>query len=631
MSRIALTLQRLEFEARMFVSFGIVLAVCAAAFLGYPSAAPLLVSIGTRLELEPAASLRVGYLGVAGVMVLASGLRVWAGSILTSGRAMAFPVQADALTLAGPYRLVRNPMYLADFVASCGFALCLPPIGVALPAMLLLHYTRLIRYEERALERQFGERYRAYTAEVPPLLPDLRTARRLRAAVAEPAVTRDGVRHNALYVLFIPGFVLAALMGSLGVAVLVGLPAVLDWAIVHTRKGVAPRPSAPATDVALGNDDAGTRTKVFDGVLYAQCWEDPAIDREALRIGPDDVVFSITSGGCNVLAFLVDDPRRVIALDVNPHQNYLLDLKMAAFATLDHAEVLALLGVTPSDRRRALYAALRSRLRSDSRRYWDAHSRAVEDGVIHCGRYERYLHLLRRWFGVLMGRSLAVAVFAAPSARERAALFRRRWDNRRWRVFTSALLSRRVMTHLFDPAFFAQLEESFSFGERFRARGERAVLELPVERNPYLSYVLLGRFRTLQHLPLYLRPEHFEAIRRRVDRIELVTGACEEYFGALPSDAISKFNFTNVFEWMPARTFEALLRETVRVARPGAVMTYRNLLVPRARPDSLAQWIRPDRALAAALHARDLSFVYGAYVVERIAKEEGECPTVSSS
>ncbi len=116
-----------------------------------------------------------------------------------------------------------------------------------------------------------------------------------------------------------------------------------------------------------------------------------------------------------------------------------------------------------------------------------------------------------------------------------------------------------------------------------------------------------------------------------MDRIELVTGACEEYFGALPSDAISKFNFTNVFEWMPARTFEALLRETVRVARPGAVMTYRNLLVPRARPDSLAQWIRPDRALAAALHARDLSFVYGAYVVERIAKEEGECPTVSSS
>ena len=366
-------------------------------------------------------------------------------------------------------------------------------------------------------------------------------------------------------------------------------------------------------------------------MLYAQCWEDPAIDREALQIGPGDVVFSITSGGCNVLAFLVDDPGRVIALDVNPHQNYLLDLKMAAFATLDHAEVLALLGVTPSDRRRALYAALRSRLRADSRRYWDAHSRAVEGGVIHSGRYERYLGLLRRWFGVLMGRSLAAAVFAAPSARERTALFRRRWDNRRWRVFTGALLSRRVMTRLFDPAFFAQLEESFSFGERFRARVERAVLELPVERNPYLSYVLLGRFPSPQHLPLYLRPEHFEAIRRRVDRIELVTGACDEYFGTLPSDAISKFNFTNVFEWMPARTFEVLLRETVRVARPGAVMTYRNLLVPRARPDSLAPWIRPDRALAASLHARDLSFVYGAYVVERIVKEEGECPTASSS
>jgi S-adenosylmethionine-diacylglycerol 3-amino-3-carboxypropyl transferase len=631
MSRIGLRLERLEFEGRMIVSFGVVLAVCAAAFLGSPSAPPLLVSLGARLHLDPAHALRAGYLCVAGVMVLASGLRMWAGSALTSGRAMAFPVQADALTLAGPYRLVRNPMYLADFVAACGFALCLPPVGVVLPATLLLHYTRLIRYEERALAQQFDARYRAYTAEVPPLFPDLRAVRRLRAAVVDLVLTWDGVRHNAPYVLFVPGFVLAALTGSLGLAVLVGLPAVLDWAVVHTRKGVAPRPSAPATAVALRPAEAQARSKVFDGVLYAQCWEDPAIDREAFQIGPDDVVFSITSGGCNVLAFLIDDPRRVIALDVNPHQNYLLDLKLAAFARLEHPEVLALLGVAPSDRRRTLYAALRPRLRADSRRYWDAHARAIEDGVIHAGRYERYLRLLRRWFGVLMGRSLAAAVLAAPSAEARRALFRRRWDTRRWRLFTDALLSRRVMTCLFDGAFFAQLEESFSFGERFRARVEHAVLELPVERNPYLAYVLLGLFPSPQHLPLYLRPEHFEAIRRRVDRIELVTGACEEYFGTLPSDAISKFNFTNVFEWMPARAFEALLRETVRVARPGAVMTYRNLLVPRARPDSLAAWIRPERALAAALHARDLSFVYGAYVVERISKQEGECPTVSSS
>ncbi|MDH3369151.1 MAG: DUF3419 family protein [Gemmatimonadota bacterium] len=626
MSKLTLRLRRLEFEARIFVSFGIVIAVGIVAFLVFASSPSLLVLIGTALHLDPAVSLRVGFLGVAGVLVLACGLRMWAGSMLTSGRMMAFPVQADALTLAGPYRLVRNPIYLADLVAFCGFALCLPPIGAALPVLLLLHYLQLIRYEERALERQFGDRYRIYSATVPPLLPNLSSASRLGAALADAVITRDGFRHNALYLLFIPGFLLAAVTGSLAVAIVVGLPAVLDWAVVHTRKGIA---APPAADT-VRDDATGARANVFDEVLYAQCWEDPSIDREALRIGPEDVVFSITSGGCNVLAFLIDDPRRIIALDVNPHQNYVLDLKMAAFAALDHHEVLALLGATDSTRRRALYGALRSRLTLDSRRYWDTHPRIIDEGLVHTGRYERYLRLVRRWFSLLMGPSLAQDVIGASTAEARATLFHRRWDNRRWRLLTGVLLSRWVMTRMFDPAFFAQLEDSFSFGRRFRARVERAVLELPVERNPFLAYALLGRFPTPQHLPLYLQPEYFETIRDRVDRIETVTGACEDHFATLPANTISKFNFSNVFEWMPPRTFDDLLRETVRVGRDGAVLAYRNLLVPRARPIGLAPWIEPERALSATLHARDLAFIYGAYVVERIVKQEDACPTVSS-
>ena len=96
--------------------------------------------------------------------------------------------------------------------------------------------------------------------------------------------------------------------------------------------------------------------EIFRDIVYAQCWEDPEIDREAFRIQPDDTVFSITSGGCNTLAFLLDNPRAVYALDVNPSQNYLLDLKMGAFAALPYGEMLELLGVRPSRRRRDLYA-----------------------------------------------------------------------------------------------------------------------------------------------------------------------------------------------------------------------------------------------------------------------------------
>ena len=44
--------------------------------------------------------------------------------------------------------------------------------------------------------------------------------------------------------------------------------------------------------------------KIFDAIysrslVYNTCWEDPAVDRKALALGPDDTVLVITSAGCN--------------------------------------------------------------------------------------------------------------------------------------------------------------------------------------------------------------------------------------------------------------------------------------------------------------------------------------------
>jgi S-adenosylmethionine-diacylglycerol 3-amino-3-carboxypropyl transferase len=371
------------------------------------------------------------------------------------------------------------------------------------------------------------------------------------------------------------------------------------------------------------------RKSVFEDILYAQCWEDPEVDRRAFDISADDVVLSITSGGCNVLAFLIDSPREVIALDVNPYQNYLLDLKMAAFRALSYDEMLEFVGVSPSSRRAALYRRLRSHVGSDSRAYWDDQDDKIHRGIIHCGRYEAYMRLLRQCVHRLKGRWLLERFFSAPSRSDRVVLYRREWDTLGWRLMTRLLLSRATMTLLFDKAFFAQLDESFSFGEHFRGLVKRALTELSPRDNPYLSYILLGRYCGPQALPLYLQSQNFDLIRTRLDHVRIVLGKCEEYLASCPSRAISKFNFTNIFEWMGTEAFEQVLRETVRVAREGAVITYRNLLVPRSRPESMAPWIQPDRGLAAELHAIDKSFIYKAYVVERIVKGPVRCRTES--
>jgi S-adenosylmethionine-diacylglycerol 3-amino-3-carboxypropyl transferase len=78
-------------------------------------------------------------------------------------------------------------------------------------------------------------------------------------------------------------------------------------------------------------------------LVYNQCWEDPAVDHAALRLRPRDRVLAITSAGCNVLDYALSGAR-VVAVDANPRQNHLLELKLAGIRHLDFDDFFALFG-----------------------------------------------------------------------------------------------------------------------------------------------------------------------------------------------------------------------------------------------------------------------------------------------
>ena len=120
--------------------------------------------------------------------------------------------------------------------------------------------------------------------------------------------------------------------------------------------------------------------RVFDAIyarslVYNTCWEDPAVDRLALQLGGDDNVLVITSAGCNVLDYLLTGPRHIYAVDANPRQNALLELKMAAIRHLDFENFFAVFGAGYHPRFHELYHdELRRDLSGFARTYWDRNS-----------------------------------------------------------------------------------------------------------------------------------------------------------------------------------------------------------------------------------------------------------------
>ena len=77
------------------------------------------------------------------------------------------------LVIAGPYRYVRNPMYVGAGLALVGAAIfygSLPLLGYVVLFLLATH-AFVVLYEEPTLTRLFGQQYRAYQTRVRRWLP----------------------------------------------------------------------------------------------------------------------------------------------------------------------------------------------------------------------------------------------------------------------------------------------------------------------------------------------------------------------------------------------------------------------------------------------------------------------------
>jgi protein-S-isoprenylcysteine O-methyltransferase Ste14 len=115
---------------------------------------------------------------VAGLLIL-SGIAVLLNAFARFARAdgtPAPPVPTAHLVVVGPYRFVRNPMYVAVVAIILGQALLFGSLWTVLYAAVAMTAVALfVRfYEEPTLERTYGDEYRTYKANVRAWIPRLR-------------------------------------------------------------------------------------------------------------------------------------------------------------------------------------------------------------------------------------------------------------------------------------------------------------------------------------------------------------------------------------------------------------------------------------------------------------------------
>lgn len=375
-----------------------------------------------------------------------------------------------------------------------------------------------------------------------------------------------------------------------------------------------------------------------NSLIYNACWEDPRLDRVALNLGPDDNIMMITSAGCNALDYVLQAPRHIYCVDMNPRQNALLELKIAGIRNLPYEDFFAMFGAGRSPGVRKLYTQrLRASLSEPARTYWDKHIRMFS------GKGRRpsfYFHgtsgILAWMINVYIDRVAKVrdsihAILDAPSIDEQRRIYEKDLEQAFWTRFLRWSLKRNTTMFLAGvPREQRQQVEKYYPGgllKFIQDRVETVFTRLPLHDNYFWRVYLEGAYSP-QCCPEYLKAENFDRLKDVVDRVSTHSCSILEFLTTHP-DKISRFVLLDHMDWLSAKRLPVLHQQwqaLVDRAAPNARMLWRSgaLRVEYVDPievqvngkrGKLADFLTYHTELAEDLHKRDRVNTYGSFYI----------------
>jgi len=368
----------------------------------------------------------------------------------------------------------------------------------------------------------------------------------------------------------------------------------------------------------------------FRGLVYSQIWEDPEIDLEALQLGPEHDLITIASGGCNVMSYLIAEPKSITAVDLNRGHVALNRLKLSAAQHLpDYETFYRFFGQADSRANPEIYDRyLKPVLDAESRRYWERRDPLGRRRISFFARNVYRYGLLGTFIGA--GHKLARLLGGDPrrlleahSLAEQRVIFERE---------VAPLFEKKVVKWLVDqpmslyglgipPAQYRALAASGggNIKQVLLERLERLACDFEIEDN-YFAWQAFGRRYgegKAAPLPPYLKPENFEKVRTGASRVNINLVNLIDLLKSKPSASFDRYVLLDAQDWMNDATLTALWTEITRTARPGARVIFRtaaeeSVLPGRIPAELLARW-GYDAAEGKAYTKRDRSSIYGGF------------------
>ena len=368
----------------------------------------------------------------------------------------------------------------------------------------------------------------------------------------------------------------------------------------------------------------------FSGLVYAQIWEDPVVDMEALQLGPDKRLVTIASGGCNIMSYLTANPGEIIAVDLNAHHVALVKLKLVAARLLPNYQTFfRFFGEADKpDNVRTYDRLLRDALDPETRAYWQGRDLLRRRRITMFAR-NIYAHGLLGTFigaGHIVARLLGLRLRDVTTLPDQTA--QREWFQAKvvplfdsWLVRKLAGMKATLFGLGIPPAQYDALasDAGGDIVAVLKQRLERLTCDFPLSENYFAQQAFGRRYPGGDGgpLPPYLQSRHFAAVKANADRVSIVNRSMTERLAEEPAASLDGYVLLDAQDWMTDEQLNAIWAEITRTARPGARVIFRTAASPSLLPGRVAdailsQW-RYEAETSARLHARDRSAIYGGF------------------
>jgi S-adenosylmethionine-diacylglycerol 3-amino-3-carboxypropyl transferase len=353
-------------------------------------------------------------------------------------------------------------------------------------------------------------------------------------------------------------------------------------------------------------------------ISYSACNEDTASEIEVIRPGLAKRIVCISAGGGRVLSLLEDGVREIWAVDVNPPQTHLLELKATAIRNLEHAAYLEFLGVRVSRRRLDVYDALRPELSPEARDYFDARPGIVARGALYQGSLERFFARYIAPITRLVGGRWLDRLFRCTTLAEQARLLPV-WNSSLFR-FVGQTVCRKRFFQLFshDPGFWRFVPPEIKLHERIFELLHRYLEHHLARDNHLLWLVFHGHYADERAMPRYLLPGPFARIKATLGKTQLhvVRGELVRVLKEAPSEHFDGYSISDISSYLTQEAFGETIEQVVRTARRRARLCSRGIFFHRPLPPEHLLRFERDHALERRLEHDDHAMVHAFVAAE---------------